>query len=63
VGEQAARALFKRFRGPWEVRERAANLPAIAFWRHVIGRHTGGQFREVSWADHSWQGPVQMFTS
>jgi predicted acetyltransferase len=63
VGEQAARELFGRFRGPWEVRERAANVDAIAFWRRVIERHTGGQFREVSWADDTWQGPVQLFTS
>jgi predicted acetyltransferase len=63
VGEKAARELFGRFRGPWEVRERAANVPAIAFWRRVIERHTGGQFREVSWADEAWQGPVQLFTS
>jgi predicted acetyltransferase len=63
VGEQAARALFARFRGPWEIRERAANVPAIAFWRRVIERHTEGRFQEVNWADHAWQGPVQLFTS
>src|SRR5688572_32376243 len=33
VGEQAARELFGRFPGPWEVRERATNVDAIAFWR------------------------------
>ena len=63
VGEQAARELFARFRGPWEIRERAANIQAIAFWRRVIDRHTGGQFREVLFADDAWQGPVQLFRS
>jgi len=63
VGEQAARELFGRFPGPWEVRERSANLDAIAFWRRVIDRHTGGQFREVLWADDTWQGPVQLFAT
>jgi predicted acetyltransferase len=63
VGEQAARELFGRFPGAWEVRERAANVNAIAFWRRVIDRHTGGQFREVSWTDDVWQGPVQFFAT
>lgn len=63
VGERAARELFGRFRGPWEVRERPANVQAIAFWRRVIERYTGGRFREVLWADDAWHGPVQMFTS
>jgi predicted acetyltransferase len=63
VGEQAARALFGRFPGRWEVRERPGNFNAVAFWRRVIDRHTGGQFREVIWADDAWQGPVQLFAT
>jgi predicted acetyltransferase len=63
VGELAARELFGRFPGPWEVRERPANVGAIAFWRRVIDRYTGGQFRDATWADGAWQGPVQLFTS
>jgi predicted acetyltransferase len=63
VGEQAARDIFARFPGPWEVRERPSNVNAIAFWRGVIDRLTGGQFREVNWADDAWQGPVQLFAT
>jgi predicted acetyltransferase len=63
VGERAAREIFGRFPGPWEVRERSANAVAIAFWRQVIDRYKGASFREVPWADDAWQGPVQMFTA
>jgi predicted acetyltransferase len=47
VGRRAARAIFDRFRGVWEVSELPANERAIAFWRHVIGEHTGGRFVEA----------------
>jgi predicted acetyltransferase len=63
VGELAAGEIFKRFAGSWEVRQRHANVGAIAFWRRVIGRYTAGRFREVIWADDVWQGPVQLFTT
>src|SRR5690606_36887327 len=32
VGLSAARALFCRFSGNWEVRARKTNLPALTFW-------------------------------
>ena len=40
VGEHVAWWLFDRFRGPWEVRQKAENVAATAFWRQVIGRYT-----------------------
>ena len=46
VGSRAARAVFQECPGPWEVHEVAANTPAQAFWRRVIGAATGGQFDE-----------------
>lgn len=61
VGEQAARWLFDRFPGRWEVRQKAENLRAIAFWRRVIDRYTGGRFDEEVLADERWHGPVQRF--
>jgi predicted acetyltransferase len=61
VGERVARQIFDRFPGAWEVRERPSNTGAIAFWRRVIDRYTRGQFREVTWDDQIWQGPVQFF--
>jgi predicted acetyltransferase len=36
VGQAAARALFARFPGRWQVRQMAANARATAFWRAAI---------------------------
>jgi predicted acetyltransferase len=63
VGERAAVWLFDRFRGPWEVRQKAENRAAVAFWRRVIGRYAGDQFGEVVYDDARWRGPVQRFDS
>jgi len=63
VGERAARWLFDRFRGRWEVREKAENRAAIAFWRRVIRRYTGRRLDEIRLDDRRWRGPVQRFTS
>jgi predicted acetyltransferase len=63
VGERAAAWLFDRFPGPWEVRERAANVAATAFWRRAIGRYTGHAFEELTLDDERWRGPVQRFDS
>ena len=62
VGERAARALFGRFPGPWEVRQLAANAGATAFWRAVIGRYTGGRFEERG-PGETGRGPAQRFVS
>ena len=61
VGEMAARAIFDRLPGSWEIRERPSNVDAVAFWRRVIERYTYGAFREETWNDGTWQGPVQFF--
>ena len=61
VGEHAARWLFDRFPGRWEVRQRAENARAIAFWRRVIDRYTAGRFDEEVLSDERWHGPVQRF--
>ena len=63
VGRRAAVAAFERFRGKWEVRERATNTAATAFWRGVIGEFTGGDYEDTTWADATWAGPVQRFSS
>lgn len=63
VGEAAARALFDRFPGRWEVRERAENTAATAFWRRVIGRYAAASLDEVVWNDEHWRGPVQRFAA
>jgi predicted acetyltransferase len=61
VGSAAARTLFDRFGGRWEVRQTPANLPALAFWRRVIGDYTGGAFTESFLDTDVWRGPVQSF--
>jgi len=63
VGATAARQLFDRFPGRWEVRELAENAPAIASWRRVIDGYTGGDWREHVLDDNRWCGPVQVFDS
>jgi predicted acetyltransferase len=63
LGLAAAGAAFDRFPGPWEVRQRDENVAATAFWRKVIDRYTGGDYREVRWDDAAWVGPVQRFAS
>lgn len=57
VGEAAARRIFERFPGRWEILEVPGNAPAIAFWRQVVGRYTEGRFEELS----SHGGPAQRF--
>ena len=61
VGARVATALFGRFAGPWEVRELRRNAPAIAFWRKVIDRYTGGAYTELEWDDARFRGVVQRF--
>ena len=61
VGEDAARTLFDRFGGRWEVRQQVRNAAASAFWRKVIDRYTGGRFEETLVDDARWRGPVQSF--
>ncbi len=62
VGESAARALFENFGGRWEVRQKEENSGALAFWRKVIARYTGGRFDERFCDDTRWRGPVQSFS-
>jgi predicted acetyltransferase len=47
LGRRAARAVFDRFRGVWEVSQLPGNRPATAFWRSVIQEYTGGGFRDT----------------
>ena len=47
VGDAAARAVFDRFRGRWEVEQLAGNLPAVTFWNRVIEEYTGGHYERL----------------
>jgi predicted acetyltransferase len=46
VGDQAARLLFERFAGPWEVPVFEANAPGTAFWASVIPRYAAADYRQ-----------------
>lgn len=45
VGRTAARALFDRFRGRWQVKRHPANSASVRFWDAVIREYTGGRYR------------------
>ncbi len=46
VGRHTAHKLFKMFRGSWRLRQLTENIPAVKFWRKVIGEFTNGNFKE-----------------
>ncbi len=61
VGRHAAHALFNRFRGQWRVAQISSNIPAIAFWREVIGHYTDGAYAESTWSRTGRTGVAQGF--
>ncbi len=63
IGREAACALFGRFKGAWEVRQRAEHPAATRFWRAVITQYTNRDLDEVSWQDAHGSGPVQRFST
>ena len=63
VGERVARTLFDRFPGRWDVGTVPGNRVAQAFWRRVIDRYTGDDFRELPDAGERWAGPIWSFES
>lgn len=46
VGKGAARLIFDRFSGSWEITEFLYNTPAVSFWRSVVNDYTTGRFTE-----------------
>lgn len=63
VGSMAARALFDRFPGTWEVAQLRTNAPAHAFWLQVIDYYTHHRFVEHDLNNERWNGFVQTFES
>ena len=61
LGSQAAREVFDKLPGEWEVRELSENTAAHAFWRTVIGEYTDGRYQERILNDERWTGLVQTF--
>ena len=48
VGRIVAHRVFSMFPGRWRLEQAPENTGAQAFWRKVIGEHTGGRFEEVA---------------
>lgn len=62
VGSRAARAVFRRFPGWWQVKVLVKNRPARSFWRRVIRREAGGRLRSGVSGDmvcHLFMGSVR----
>lgn len=47
IGRDAARLIFSRFAGTWEIVEFLYNKPAVTFWRSILTEYTGGKYRET----------------
>jgi len=58
LGRAAARLIFDRFAGRWEVVQDSSNREAIAFWRNVLAAYTHGDYRE-----RTGHGEVRQFFS
>ena len=48
IGSQAAREVWRRFPGMWEVRVMPANVSAVRFWAEAIATFTGEEIHPVS---------------
>jgi predicted acetyltransferase len=46
VGRAAARLIFDRFGGTWEITTSVCNQLALSFWRALLAQYTGGRYRE-----------------
>jgi predicted acetyltransferase len=61
VASAAARFIFDRLPGRWEVGELPQNLPAQLFWRRMIADYTDGRYTDEFLKDGEWEGFVQCF--
>ncbi|MBP9681191.1 MAG: hypothetical protein KBD76_07285 [Bacteriovorax sp.] len=62
LGEKMAIEIFKKFPGPWQVRQISGADKAKAFWRKTIKRFTNNNFIESQIPDKHWgQVTCQMF--
>jgi predicted acetyltransferase len=48
IGRDAAKLIFDRFAGEWEILEYLRNPGAVAFWRRVVSAYCAGRFTERS---------------
>ena len=63
VGSRAAKILFERWPGCWEVGVARYNKPALSFWRKAISAAVEGDVEECAGDGKRWSGPVLCFDS
>lgn len=63
VGSRAAKQLFERFRGRWEVPVAWYNPPALSFWRTIVPSVTDGPVEECAGDGERWAGTVLCFVT
>lgn len=63
IGAIAARQVWTRFPGPWEVRVMEANQSAHSFWQHVITLFAGRDVQPVRQQESGKQWRVFSFES
>jgi predicted acetyltransferase len=61
VGSRAAKALFERWPGCWEVAVAWYNKPALSFWRRAIAAAVDGAVEEYAGDGERWAGTVLCF--
>jgi predicted acetyltransferase len=61
LGERAAKYIFDRIRGRWEIGQLAGNGPGFLFWTKVVSRYTNHVFRALDHADPDFKGTLQCF--
>jgi predicted acetyltransferase len=57
VGLTAARLVFERHPGEWEVTQTPSNRQAVAFWRHVLAAYgfADAEYQDPRWGPRSLQ--------
>lgn len=55
VGSAAARLLFDRFVGHWEIKILTADVPALMFWRRLLAGYAPGGVSEIRGAGEIFQ--------
>lgn len=61
VGTRAAKELFSRFPGRWEIAQEPDNYGGQDFWRKLISDYCEDEFKEYVLDNDIWCGPVQVF--
>jgi len=58
VGSSAAKAVFSKFKGKWEVCQMPNNVPARKFWKSIISEYTQNNYKECGNKNSEWVGFV-----